>query len=194
MTMSARLALLAALTIGAANNAIAAGTPVYILNGYSFGGMPGVNTAELTAKLKDHEGARVTQADITADTAVVAAELKTRGIKGRLFTSLAERHGRVWVIFDLMDPGAPMRRFWAVGQHLKSQSFEGASTPSAGDLADATGLKEGDLLSPEKIDAARQAIIALYAKVTPGKAVSVRGKIQSNAKGELRLIWIVAAK
>jgi outer membrane protein assembly factor BamA len=195
MTSIARIGLLAvALTFGAVSAANAVHERVYILNGYTFSGMPGVNTDELVAKLKDHAGAHVTQADIDADTAIVAKELQARRLPGRLFTSRAERHGRIWVIFDLLDPDAPRRRFWAAGQHLAAQNFEGASGISASDLAAATGLKEGDPLSPEKINAARQAIVALYAKATPGKMVSVRGRMQTHGKGELTLTWIIAEK
>ncbi|MEO8926746.1 MAG: POTRA domain-containing protein [Caulobacteraceae bacterium] len=184
----------ATLIVGAVTAASAAHVRSYILNGYSFGGFPGVNTDELAAKLKDQEGARVTQADISVDEAILTKELQARHIEGRLFTSIAEKHGRIWIIFDLQNPGGQMARFWKAGHHLKAENFEGASRVSTSDLAAATGLKEGDLLSREKIDAARQAILALYAKSMPGKVVSVRGRMQSNGQGELTLTWMITEK
>lgn len=192
MLSMARIGLLAAmLTVGAAMAASAAKAPAYILNGYSFGGMPGVNTAELTAKLGHKEGDRVTRADIAADEAVLARELRARHIDGRLFTSLAEKHGRVWVIFDLQkpDPRSASAEKWA--GRLKSQSFQGASRISAAALAAATGLKPGDPLSPEKINAARQAVVALYARSMPGKAPSLKGRAQTAADGQVTLTWII---
>jgi len=192
MTSIARIGLLAAaLTLGAVTAASAGQTRVYILNGYTFGGMPGVNTGELAAKLKDQEGARVTQADIAVDSAIVAKELQAQHIPGRLFTSLAEKHGRVWVIFDLQDPVRMTPSFWTSARRLKTQNFEGASRISASALAAATGLKPGDTLSREKINVARQAILALYAKSVPGKAPSLKGKMQGTAAGDVNLTWIV---
>jgi hypothetical protein len=152
MRNKAWIGLLAAtLTAGAAK------APTYILNGYSFGRMPGVNTAELAAKLKDKEGARVTRADIAVDQAILVKELQARHIKGQLFTTLAEKHGRIWIIFDVLDSNGPAAKTGKPLLLLASQSFEGASRISTSALAAATGLKHGDLLSAEKINAARQA-------------------------------------
>ena len=184
--------LAATLAVGAAMAAGAAKAPTYILSGYSFGPIPGVNTVELEAKLKHKEGERITSADIAADRAIIAKELEARHIKGRLFTSLAEKRGRVWVIFDLLDPDRPTAHLGKPAGHLKSQNFEGASRISAGDLAAATGLKQGDQLWPEKINAARQAIVALYAKSMPGKAISLKARMQTAADGEVTLTWIIA--
>lgn len=192
MKSTARIGLLAAtLTVGTAMAACATHPPSYILNGYSFGGMPGVNTAELTAKLTHKEDDRVTRADIAADQAILARELRARHIEGRLFASLAERHGRVWIIFDLQKPDRRSANAEKWAGRLKSQSFQGASRISADALAAATGLKPGDPLSPEKINAARQAIVALYARSMPGKALSLKGKAQTAADGEVTLTWII---
>jgi outer membrane protein assembly factor BamA len=176
MKSAARMGLLAAaLTGGAAMAAGVASAPSYTLNGYSFGGMPGVNTLELEAKLKQKEGARITRADVAADQAILVKELQARHIKGQLFASIAERHGRVWVIFDLQEPDRPTARFEKLARRLESQNFAGASRISASALAAATGLKQGDPLSPEKINAARQAIVAAYAKTMSGNVVSIKG-------------------
>jgi lipid-binding SYLF domain-containing protein len=169
----------------------AAAARSYILNGYSFGPMPGVNTKELAALLKDQEGARVTEADIAADGATLARILRERHINGYLFTSTAEKDGRVWVIFDLQDPDHPMAHLGRPADHLVAQSFEGASRVSAADLAAATGLKPGDPVSPERINAARQAIVDLYAKVTPGPAPTLKGRMRTTPKGEVTLTWII---
>lgn len=193
MTSTARIGLLAAaLTLGAATAAGAGQARTYILNGYSFGGMSGLNTAELTAKMKHHEGARITQADVAVDQAILTKELQARHIKGRLFASLAEKHGRVWVIFDLQDPDSPGG--WRSGRRLKSQTFEGGSGVPEPDLTAATGLKPGDALSPGKIKAAHQAILDLYAKSMPGHALSIRAKVQTAADGEATLTWIIGDK
>jgi outer membrane protein assembly factor BamA len=182
--------LVAALTIGAVPAANAGKGKVYILNGYSFGGFPDVNTDELAAKLKDQAGARITQADISADEAQLNAELRERHITGQLFTTIAEKHGRVWLIFDLQhhDSGA---HFAAAGHPLKSEMFEGATRLSATDLAAATGLKPGDTLSFEGIRLARQGLLDLYAKAAPGNPPSIRSKMQMAADGQVVLTWLI---
>jgi outer membrane protein assembly factor BamA len=187
-----RTALLAALlTAGAAVAANADNMPTYILNGYSFGGIPGVNTEELVAKFKHKPGARITRADVAADEVILGNELRARGIEGNLFATLAEKHGRVWVIFDLQDPNRPAAHPGKPGRHLEVQEFEGASRISASALAAATGLKTGDLLSPEKVNAAREAILALYGKRMPGQMPSLKGKLQIRPDGKARLTWII---
>lgn len=192
-----RLTWMAPLAVAAILSALAttsAARPwVYVLNGYSFGGMPGVNTAELEAKLPLKEGARVRQADVDAAQAIVAKELEARRIKGQLFTSLAEKKGRVWIIFDLQDPDHPTGHLGKT-KFLKTQTFEGASAVSAGDLAAATGLKPGDPLWPEKLRAAEQAIVALYAKARPGPAPMVKAKMSTGPDSRTDLTWVIQEK
>ncbi len=181
-----------ALAIVAAPTADAAKDRTYILNGYSFGGMPaGIDTTELSAKLKDQAGARVTQADISVDQAMLEKELEDRHIVGHLFATTAERDGRVWIIFDLQKPRGSEARFAASQQHLKAQVFQGASRVSPRDLAAATGLKVGDTLSVDKINAARGAILALYARLNPAVTPTLKGRMQSTATGEVVLTWII---
>jgi hypothetical protein len=186
----ARMGLLAAsFTAGAA---LAANSPAYILSGYTFGGLPkGVSSDQLTAKLKHKQGDRITQADISADQAVLVRELEARHIAGRLFATLAEKHGHAWVIFDLQktdpaiaEPGAPNRIFAA-------QNFEGAVHVSAGALAHATGLTVGETLSLENLKAARRAIIALYAKSMPGEELGLKLKLQTKPGGKTTLTWTI---
>jgi outer membrane protein assembly factor BamA len=192
MKILARLVGLAgALVFAAAPAANTANGKVYILNGYSFGGFGDTNTAEQATKLKDQEGARVTQADITVDETMLATELRARNIKGRLFTTIAEKNGRIWLIFDLQVPRPGLERLAASEEHLKSQVFAGATQIPAADLAAATGLKPGDMLSFEKINTARQGLLALYAKSIPGRTPSIRGKMQTTADGRVVLTWMI---
>jgi hypothetical protein len=181
---TATLIAVAAVTADAANG------PTYILNGYSFGRMPGVNTAELEAKLKDKPGARITQSDVAADKAIVARELKARHLTGQLFATIAEKKGRVWIIFDLLDLGPPPGHAWT-SRYLESQVFEGESGISVDALAAATGLKPGEQLSVEKINAARRAILAVYTKSMPGKKLTLKGRMQTKPDGGTSLIWII---
>jgi hypothetical protein len=183
--------LAVALTVGAAMAAGAAKAPTYIFIGYSFGPIPGVNTAELEAKLTHKAGDRITPADVHADQLIVADELRARHLEGRLFASIAEKHGRVWIIFDLIKPPKLMGNFGDSPHHLESQSFEGESRLSASALAAATGLRPGDPLSPEKMLAARQAIAAAYAKAMPGKLSSLKARMQIAPDGGVTLTWIV---
>jgi outer membrane protein assembly factor BamA len=186
MSGKIRVSVLAAvLTIGAAS------PPVYILNGYSFGGFAGNDTDQLAAKLKDREGARVTDKDIAADEAALEKELAARHIEGRLFTTTAEKHGRVWVIFDLQKPREPPAPWEASNHHLGAQAFEGATAISTSALAAATGLKPGDALSQDRINAARQAIVNAYAMALPGRTPSIKGRMQIKGDGGVVLTWII---
>ena len=181
--------LAAALTIGAVRTA-SAEVKVYTLGGFTFSGFPGINTDELTAKLKDQAGARVTQTDLAADEAMFTEELKARHIKGRLLISQAEKHGTIWLIFDLQRPAAGSALY--SGEPLKAQIFEGATHIPAPELAAATGLKPGDNLSFESIRAAHDALIALYAKSAQGKAPIIRSRVQVSGDGHITLTWLIA--
>jgi hypothetical protein len=189
MKMMAKMSgLAAALAISAAPAANAAKEQSYILSGYTWGGFAGQNTDELAAKLKDQPGARITKADISIDAAMLESELRARHVKGQLLTSLAEKHGRVWLIFDLQ---RPMGAALYAGEPLTSQSFEGATRLPASDLAAATGLKPGDMLTFEKIRAAHSALLALYARSAPGKAPTIRSKAKISSDGRVSLIWMI---
>jgi outer membrane protein assembly factor BamA len=187
MASIARMSFLAvSFTVGGAMAASVPETPTYILNGYSLSGIHGLNAPELEAKLKDKPGARISQADIHADTMIVAKELEARHIKGQLFTTLAEKNGRVWIIFDLLNPDAGLR----FGQ-LDTQNFEGASHVSASVLAAATGLKKGEQLSRQNLAVAAQAISAAYAKAMPGKKILLKIRRKNTPDGKTTLTWII---
>jgi outer membrane protein assembly factor BamA len=190
MANIARTGLLAAALFACATLAAnSASAPTYILNGYTFDGLTGVNTGELLARLKHKEGDRITRAEIVAEQAILAKELKARQIEGRLFTTIAEKHGRIWIMFDLQQPaaniGGPIRR-------LESQKFEGATHIAAGVLAAATGLKDGEVLSLENLRAARRAILAEYAHSMPSGSLSLKTRMQTRPDGKVRLTWIIA--
>jgi outer membrane protein assembly factor BamA len=185
--MMSRVLSAVALAAGLAMSAGAAKEATYILNGYSLSGIKGVNTAELQAKLKHKPGDRITAADVNADQATIAKELEARHVRGLVVATLAEKRGRAWIIFDLLD--VPTMR---LTRQLETQNFEGASHISAGVLGAATGLKKGDQLSPKKINEARQSILALYAKSMPGKPPSLRVKMRITQDGKTTLTWIIA--
>jgi hypothetical protein len=182
--------LMATLTFGAAWSAHAAKEKVYTLGGYTFGGFAGVNTDELAAKLKDQAGARVTRADIAIDESMFEAQLRERHIKGRLLTSLAEKHGTIWLIFDLQRPALGSALY--AGEPLNAQTFEGATRIPASELAAATGLKPGDTLTFSTIKAAHDAIVALYARSAPGKPPLVRSRAKIAGDGRVSLVWLIS--
>jgi len=191
MKMMARAGgLAAALAISAVWAADAAKEKVYTLGGYTFGGFEGLNTDELAAKLKDQAGARVTRMGLSVDESMFEAELRERGIRGRLITSTAEKRGTIWLIFDLQRP--PPGTALNSGKPLKSQTFEGVKQAPASELDAATGLKPGDMLSFDTIRAARAAILAFYAKSVPGKPPSVRSKVKMTADGLVSLTWVIS--
>jgi outer membrane protein assembly factor BamA len=187
MAGTSRIVLLATLfSVGTTLAASAPTAATYILNGYDLSGIHGINAAELEAKLMDKPGVRITQADIHADTKIVAEELEARHIKGQLFTTLAKKNGHVWIIFDLLNPTAGPQ----LGS-LESQNFEGASSVPASALAAGSGLKTGDQLTQEKLLAARRAIVATYAKAMPGRKIALKVRLQHRLGDKTILTWII---
>ena len=93
------------------------------------------------------------------------------------------------MIFDLQRPrGAAIFG----GEPLTSQSFEGATRIPAGDQAAATGLKPGEALTFEKVKAAHDALLALYARTAPGKAPTIRSRAQVSVDGRVSLTWLIS--
>lgn len=182
--------LVAALTLAAVPPTAAAREKVYTLGGYTFGGFAGVNTDEMVAKLKDQAGARVTQADLALDRSMFEAQLHERHIKGRLITSTAEKHGTIWLIFDLQRPALGSALY--AGEPLNSQTFEGATRIPVSELAAATGLKPGDTLTFTTIKAAHDALLALYARSVPGKPPLIRSRARISGSGQVTLIWVIS--
>jgi Surface antigen variable number repeat len=184
-TRAAQILAVLAVVLGAP---AAAKPAVYTLLGFNLKGIPGIDQKALEAKLRHKPGDRITEADTKVDKAIIEKELQARHIEGRIFTTLAERNGRVWVIFDLLDtrPADVFNK-----RKLEAQHFEGVHRLSAGALEKATGLKPGDPISPARLNAARQAIAAAYAKAVPGKPVQITGKIQGKDDGETILTWTI---
>lgn len=83
---------------------------------------------------------------------------------------------------------------WIIGEapvrHLVSLKFVGNSRISSSALTAATGLKIGDPIPREKVFAARQAIMDLYAKSMPGR-VSIRKETQIGPDGSMALSWVI---
>jgi len=72
-----------------------------------------------------------------------------------------------------------------------AQYFEGTSRISASDLAAATGLKKGDRLSPEKLNAVRRTILEKCAKSMPGQVPPLKCRMQITIEGNVTLTWIL---
>lgn len=189
VTVGACPCLLAVILAAGSANSAPATAPVYVLDGYRIEGLGPKITAELVAGLEHHPGAHVREADIKADVDLLAKELHARHITGRLFTGTAESNGHLTVYFEVVKLGPPGTELWA-SHRLVSQKFEGAAGVSASALASASGLKTGDVLSPEKIAAARRAILLLVEKLKPDKALTVKVRIQTKPHGEAALTWI----
>jgi len=161
----------------------------YILNGYRLSGAKGVDEDAMIAKLPHHAGERITEADIKADTATLGATLKAQHIDGQLFATMAVKNGRVWVLFDLQNLQVQQSSPVAQRRWLGSQIFDGNSKISSAALQSATGLKPGDDLPVERLNAARQAIIEAYRKAAPGADVHVGGKMHITPEGKVEVTW-----
>ncbi len=174
---------------GAADASVAAKKAEYAFLGYNLHGIHGADLKSLSAKLPHKPGDRITRADISADAAIVEKELQAQHVQGHLFTTMAEKKGRVWIVFDLIDNrGAVFGNL----RELEVQRFEGVTRVSPDALSKASGLKLGDVLTPEKLNAARSGITAEYAKAAPGKAVKIVGKMQGKSDGKVVLTWTIS--
>jgi outer membrane protein assembly factor BamA len=185
--LAATLAMSSVRASAVAQEAPAPAAPSYILNGYRLSGVNGVDQDALVATLSHHPGEHITEADIKADTDTLNSALKARHIKGQLFATMAEKNGRVWVLFDFQYPQTPIHQH----RWLGSQIFDGNVKISSAALAAATGLKAGDDLPVERLNAARQAIIQAYKKAVPNADVHVGGKMRINPEGKVELTWHV---
>jgi outer membrane protein assembly factor BamA len=182
------LAYVAILLVCATEGSAATKSPVYTLQGYNLHGIRGFDQDALAAKLKHKPGDRITREDIKADAAIIEKALQAQHAQGHLFTTLAEKIGRVWIIFDLLNnPGEVL----AQPHKLEAQHFDGAKRVSADTLSKASGLKPGDTLSRDTLNAARRGIVEAYAKVAPGKSVGITGRLQAKPDGTAILTWII---
>lgn len=163
-------------------------SPEYTLLGYNLHGIHGFDQDALAAKLKHKPGDRITRQDIKDDAAIIEKALKEQHAQGHLFTTLAEKNGRVWIIFDLLNNPA---KALAQRRQLEAQHFEGAKRIPAETLSKATGLKPGDTLSRDTLNAARRGIVEAYAKAVPGKSIGITGKLQAKPDGTAVLTWII---
>jgi len=176
------------LLMGVTSGSAATKGPVYTLLGYNLHGIHGVDQDALAAKLKHKPGDRITRQDIKDDAAIIEKELKAQHAQGHLATTMAEKNGRVWIIFDLLNNAADAL---AQRRQLEAQHFEGATRVSADALSKATGLKPGDTLSRDTLNAARRGIVEAYAKAIPGKPIGVTGKLQGKPDGTAILTWTI---
>jgi len=186
------LVMAAALVCGGAAKKDADAPPAtFILNGYRLSGVPGVNGDDITSKLAHKEGDRMTSAAVSADAETVGAAIKARQIEGQLLTTLAERDGKVWVLWDF-EPKYPARPLApGVTRRFESQSFTGNTTLSSAALAAATGLKAGDALPDPRIDAAREGVAAAYRKAMPNSDIHVATKMRVRPDGAVLFIWTI---
>ena len=196
--MGFRAALVAAFIAGsgggeaAAHNGAAPAGRTYVLDGFRLSGVEGLDQDALVATLTEKPGDRITEADIAADAKTLGEKLKARHIQGELFATIAEKKGRVWVLFDFQYPQAGPTASNRERRRLGSQAFEGNARLSVGALEAATGLKQGEDLPVERINAAREAILAAYKKAVPGEDVRVGGQIRVTPDGEVALTWRIA--
>jgi len=192
MAIAARSGVLAFILAATGALSSPARAPVYVLDGYRFDGLDPKITTRLAAGLKHHPGARITEADIRADTAVLAKELRALHLRGRLFTGFEEGGGHLWVHFDFAPLAPPQGANRWMYRHLDSQHFEAPPGIAASAMAAATHLKPGDTVTTDNVDVARKALLALYAKSRPGKdAPILQLRVERRPDNKVMLTWIL---
>jgi outer membrane protein assembly factor BamA len=187
------LFILVAALLAGGSPACAAAETTYILNGYRLSGAQGVNPEEMTAQLKHQAGARITEADIMADTQALALALRARHVPGQLFTTMAEKNGRVWILFDMQDAGrdavAGPTAHGKPPQRFGSQHFAGNTKVSSAALSQATGLQPGQTLPADWLDSAQIALSRAYQSAMPGAVVKVKATLRHAQNGEVTINW-----
>ena len=158
----------------------------YILRGFRLSGVPGVDQDALVDALKQKPGDRITPNDVDADTQQLGEALKTRNFIGRLFTTLAVKDGRIWVLFDFQPAEKKPPRYFA------AQDFDGNLHVSSAALATAIAFKPGDLVNADRLNAAERAITAAYATSAPAVKIHISGKIRTTPTGQVTVMWHIA--
>jgi outer membrane protein assembly factor BamA len=187
-----RITVLTAPVLGALAACLAAAPALaqpYTLDKVEINGLQSADPSALRAQLKDQPGAKVTTSDIIGDQDQLEKLLEAQHIGGAIKTSLRNKHnGHVDVIFDVADKGVVKPVVTTVAPKLKQEIFIGNAKLTNDDLQAASGLKPGDELSNEKIQAAQLAIQAAYKKANVG--CEIAGAVSQNG-GDTTITWTI---
>ena len=166
--------------------------PVYHLIGFALGGTDRVDTDAIVAKLPQHKGDVITQAEIQENADRIGAALTAAHVHGDMTTATLEREGKghyIMVVYEVHPQDALTFAKFDPQRFFGSQTFSGNTKLTAAQLAAATGLKSGQKMPDGSIGDARTGIEQAYDKVLPGKTVDVKGKVKLKKDHSVLINW-----
>jgi outer membrane protein assembly factor BamA len=166
-TTSLTAAGLAALTL-AAGPAMAQGK--FKLGQIVITGVTSVPTQPLIDGLKDKPGDMVTVNDVLADQDQLEKELEAAHVTGGIKTALRNNPHSKDILFTVNDTGIQKPVVTTTALHLAHLTFSGNQYMTQDELAAASGLKPGDVITDQVLNDATQKIGAAYKKVSDAKA------------------------
>jgi outer membrane protein assembly factor BamA len=148
-------------------------TASYTLNKVTFEGTAQVPTAELQAALPFQVGQKIDHAALQANMNAVQAVYQKHNVGAGITQRMTVFHktrADIAYVFEEKAPVAPTVTH--VGITADSVAVSGNIKVKTADILAAAGIKPGDSLTNEKIQAAQTAIVALYKKANIGSSIS----------------------
>ncbi len=134
-------------------------------------GVKSVSVTDLRAALSEKPGDTISVTTITADQNLLLKALEKQNVTGGVKTSMRNKNnGHIDIIFDVNDTGIVKPEVKTVTKyvdpHLGHELFTGNTVLTADELTQASGLKEGELLTSDALNgAAKQIQDAFTAKL-----------------------------
>ena len=146
------------------------------INKLEIKGVTSVPVQPLKDALKEKPGAMVTTDDVLADQDRLLKELETAHVTGGVKPSLVTyANGSKDVIFTVNDTGVQKPVVTTTALHIAHVTFIGNKYLDNDQLAAASGMKPGDVITDKSIQDAETRIFAAYKKASDQKAVA-KGK------------------
>ena len=156
--------------------AIPAHAQSFVINKIEINGVTSVPVQPLRDGLKDKPGSTVTTDDVLADQDQLIKELEGAHVTGGVKTALRDAtHGHKDVIFTVNDTGVQKPVTITTALHIAHVTFVGNKYLDNDQLAAASGMKPGDIITDQSLQDAQTRIGAAYKKAADLKAVA-KGK------------------
>ena len=167
----------------------------FVINKIEINGVTSVPVQPLRDSLKDKPGARVTTDDVLADQDQLTKALEAAHVTGGVKTSLRNyANGKKDIIFDVADNGVQKPVVTTTALHIAHVTFEGNKYLDSDQLAAASGMKPGDVVTDKSIQDALARIGAAYKKASDIKAVqkgqtNIAPKVSYPQPGQVDIAW-----
>jgi outer membrane protein assembly factor BamA len=161
----------------------------WTLNKVIITGNTSVPTDKLMAVVQEHPGAKITVSDIQADRDAISKVLEDAHVLGAVQPTMKAVGQKVNIIFAIDDQGVHAPTVTHVSPKLDAEIFEGNAAIPTDKLTAASGLKVGDDMTNEKIQAAQAAILAYYKAAKLPLGVNIAGETKVVGDAKVDVIW-----